>query len=86
MEGTRVTGCLVPPLAGDDDGGEVVAERVVLRHPDPVLDRSLHFARLRPNRSYASPTEWADPPELAGDMYLSLDRPPGRCARLRTPG
>ena len=53
-------------------GGEVVADRVVLATQTPVLDRSLHFARLRANRSYALAYRVGGR-EVPQDMYLSVD-------------
>ena len=51
IEGTRVTGCSwTRPWRVATTGGDVVAERVVLATQTPVLDRSLHFARLRAHR------------------------------------
>lgn len=75
VEGTRVTGCSWSrPWRVTTTGGEVVADRVVLATQTPVLDRSLHFARLRAHRSYALAYR-VDGRAAPPDMYLSVDDP-----------
>jgi glycine/D-amino acid oxidase-like deaminating enzyme/nitrite reductase/ring-hydroxylating ferredoxin subunit len=54
-------------------GGRVTADRVVVATHFPFLDRSLAFARLHPQRSYALLCRIAGtPPE---GMYISADSP-----------
>ena len=76
VEGVRVTGASWSrPWRVATTSGEVVATRVVLATQYPVLDRGLHFARLRPNRSYAMAYRVPDGAEVPRAMYLSLDSP-----------
>ena len=77
---------MVPPLAGDDDGGRGGGRDVVFATQYPVLDRTLHFARLRANRSYAIAYRASDPPQLTGGMYLSLDSPARSLRTAPDPG
>ena len=87
VEHTRVTGMSWSrPWRVTTTAGEVVAESVVFATQYPVLDRTLHFARLRPNRSYAIAYRAADPPQLAGGMYLSLDSPARSLRTAPDPG
>jgi glycine/D-amino acid oxidase-like deaminating enzyme/nitrite reductase/ring-hydroxylating ferredoxin subunit len=75
IEGTRVTGCSwTRPWRVDTTSGEIVAERVVLATQTPVLDRSLHFARLRAHRSYALAYR-VGAQAAPRDMSISLDEP-----------
>ncbi len=53
--------------------GEVRADQVVLATGTPILDRGGHFARLRPERSYA--LAFQVPDRLPPGMYLSVDAP-----------
>ncbi len=74
VEGTRVTGASWSrPWRVATTSGEVVATRLVLATQYPVLDRGLHFARLRPNRSYAIAYRVPPGVEVPRAMYLSLD-------------
>jgi len=54
-------------------GGRVLAERVVIATHYPFLDRSLAFARLRPERSYAIACRIAGAPPAG--MHISGDEP-----------
>ncbi|MBS1868347.1 MAG: FAD-dependent oxidoreductase [Actinobacteria bacterium] len=54
-------------------GGRVLAERVVLATHYPFLDRSLAFARLRPERSYAIACRIAGAPPAG--MHISGESP-----------
>jgi glycine/D-amino acid oxidase-like deaminating enzyme/nitrite reductase/ring-hydroxylating ferredoxin subunit len=76
VEGVRVTGASWSrPWRVTTTSGEVVATRLVLATQYPVLDRGLHFARLRPNRSYAMAYRVPDGGDVPRAMYLSLDQP-----------
>jgi glycine/D-amino acid oxidase-like deaminating enzyme/nitrite reductase/ring-hydroxylating ferredoxin subunit len=55
------------------ESGDLHAERVVIATGMPILDRSLYFAKMEPERSYViSYTGVAAPPQ---GMYLSVDQP-----------
>jgi glycine/D-amino acid oxidase-like deaminating enzyme/nitrite reductase/ring-hydroxylating ferredoxin subunit len=56
-----------------DNGGAVVAERIVLATHLPILDRSAAFALAEPQRSSALAVEVEG--ELPGCMYLGVDSP-----------
>lgn len=60
------------PTVELDDGHRVRARNVVLATGTPILDRGLHFARLKPERSYAVAFAHESPPEL---MMLSAGSP-----------
>ena len=72
--GVRATGVdLGDPCVIDTESGEVRAQRIVVATGTPILDRSLYFAKLEPQRSYAlSFTGVETPPQ---GMYLSVDQP-----------
>ncbi len=72
--GVRVRGVDVgDPCTIQTDAGDVRAERVVIATGTPILDRSLYFAKLEPQRSYAiSYAGVTAPPQ---GMYLSVDQP-----------
>ncbi|MCE1180253.1 MAG: FAD-dependent oxidoreductase [Micrococcales bacterium] len=75
VEGVRATGVsLRRPWTVDTSVGGVSAQKVVLATQIPILDRSLHFARVSANRSYvlAYPAELEAIPQ---SMSLSLDGP-----------
>lgn len=59
------------------DDSELRARHLVLATGIPMLDRSLHFARVEPMRSYALAFEHATPPD---GMFLSAGSP-GRSIR-----
>lgn len=61
-----------PPTAHLQDGRRVRAESLVVATGSPVLDRSLAFSDLEPQRSYVVGYELADPPEI---MALSSGSP-----------
>jgi glycine/D-amino acid oxidase-like deaminating enzyme/nitrite reductase/ring-hydroxylating ferredoxin subunit len=66
-------------------GGRVLAERVVIATHYPFLDRSLAFARLRPERSYAIACRIAGAPPAG--MHISGGDEPKRSVRaVPTPG
>lgn len=74
FERTRVTGLDTGDWAEvETTNGPVFTRRVILATGFPVLDRSAHFARLEPHRSYALAlrTTGARP----RGMYLSVDSP-----------
>ena len=76
VEGARVTGASWSrPWRVATTAGEVVATRVVLATQYPVLDRGLHFARLRASRSYAMAYRLPDSGRVPRGMSLSLDSP-----------
>ena len=54
-------------------GGRVIADRVVVATHYPFLDRSLAFARVHPQRSYALACRIAGAPPAG--MYISGDSP-----------
>jgi glycine/D-amino acid oxidase-like deaminating enzyme/nitrite reductase/ring-hydroxylating ferredoxin subunit len=60
-------------------GGRVLAERVVIATHYPFLDRSLAFARLRPERSYAIACRIAGAPPAG--MHISGGDEPKRSVR-----
>ena len=72
--GVRVTtvrhddGCTV-----ETDAGPARAERVVVATGTPILDRSLYFAKLEPQRSYVVSYAGVEAPPQG--MYLSVDSP-----------
>ena len=74
VEGVRATG-VDKELPGEvqTTRGPVRAGRVVLATGTPFLDRTLHFARLAPSRSYGS--AYRVPGEIPAGMYLSADTP-----------
>ena len=87
VEGTRVTGASWSrPWRVSTTGGDVVADRVVLATQFPVLDRALHFARLRANRSYAVAYRGTGLPSVPSGMYLSLDSPSRSLRTAPDPG
>lgn len=57
----------------ETSAGELTADRVVLATGVPVLDRGAHFARVRPQRSYAM--AFRVPGPIPHGMYLSADAP-----------
>lgn len=61
------------PCRADTSAGDVSADRVVLATGAPVLDRGAHFARLRPQRSYA--LAFRVPGAIPSGMYLAVDSP-----------
>lgn len=61
------------PCRVDTSDGVVIADHVVLATGTPVLDRGVHFARLRPQRSYA--LAFRVPGAIPSAMYLSVDSP-----------
>jgi glycine/D-amino acid oxidase-like deaminating enzyme len=62
-------------------GGRVIAKQAVVATHYPFLDRSLAFARVHPQRSYAIACRIdGTPPE---GMFISSDSPSGRCGRSR---
>jgi glycine/D-amino acid oxidase-like deaminating enzyme/nitrite reductase/ring-hydroxylating ferredoxin subunit len=76
VEGARVTGASWSrPWRVATTAGDVVATRVVLATQYPVLDRGLHFARLRASRSYAMAYRLPDSGRVPRGMSLSLDSP-----------
>ena len=87
VEGVRVTGASWSrPWRVATSGGEIVADRVVLATQYPVLDRGLHFARLRASRSYAAAYGVPDAGVLPTAMYLSLDSPTRSVRTAPDPG
>ena len=56
------------------DRGEVRADRLVLATGTAILDRGGYFAKLSPQRSYAS-TYRIPTTDLPTGMYLSVDKP-----------
>lgn len=72
-EGVRVTGVNVgDPCQVSTTEGDVRCSTVVLATGIPILDRSLYFAKMSPQRSYCVAYEGVSPPE---GMYLSADQP-----------
>ncbi len=72
--GVRVRGVDVgDPCTVTTDAGDIQAERVVVATGTPILDRSLYFAKLEPQRSYAISYTGVDAPPQG--MYLSVDQP-----------
>ncbi|MFH7323662.1 FAD-dependent oxidoreductase [Aeromicrobium sp. JJY06] len=61
-----------PPTAHLEDGRTVHAEALVVATGSPILDRSLAFSDLEPQRSYVVGYELADPPQI---MALSSGSP-----------
>ena len=79
VTGARVTGAsLTGRISADlEDGRRVQAENLVLATGTPILDRSLYFAKLEPQRSYALAFRYDEAPE---QMLLSAG-PPTRSIR-----
>ena len=79
VTGARVTGASLtgPVSAHLEDGRQVRAENLVLATGTPILDRSLYFAQLEPQRSYALAFRYDGAPE---QMLLSAG-PPTRSLR-----
>jgi glycine/D-amino acid oxidase-like deaminating enzyme/nitrite reductase/ring-hydroxylating ferredoxin subunit len=78
--GTTHAGVRVTGVTTEDDGcrvqtyaGDLRCERVVLATGIPILDRSLYFAKLSPERSYVIAYEGVESPPPG--MYLSADSP-----------
>ncbi|MDX6652680.1 MAG: hypothetical protein QOJ38_1461 [Solirubrobacterales bacterium] len=72
-EGTRAVGVDEgSPCSVRCDGGELVAESVVLATNIPFLDRDLFFARTSPHRSYCIAFETANP---VHGMYINASAP-----------
>jgi glycine/D-amino acid oxidase-like deaminating enzyme/nitrite reductase/ring-hydroxylating ferredoxin subunit len=57
----------------ETDVGAVKAERVVVATGTPILDRSLYFAKLEPQRSYVVSYSGVEAPPQG--MYLAVDQP-----------
>ena len=74
VEHARVTNVdwIGPPTAHLDDGRKVRTGSLVVATGSPILDRSLAFSDLEPQRSYAVGYELADPPQV---MALSAGSP-----------
>ncbi|GAA3540488.1 FAD-dependent oxidoreductase [Aeromicrobium flavum] len=74
LEGARVLDVskVGTPRARLEDGREISAETVVVATGSPILDRSLAFADLEPQRSYAVGYGLGNPPRL---MALSAGSP-----------
>ena len=79
VTGARVTGAsLTGPISASlEDGRTVGADNLVLATGTPILDRSLYFAKLEPQRSYALAFRHDEAPE---QMLLSAG-PPTRSVR-----
>jgi len=79
VTGARITGAsLTGPISATlEDGRHLDAENLVLATGTPILDRSLYFAKLEPQRSYALAFRHAEAPE---QMLLSAG-PPTRSVR-----
>ena len=61
------------PCRVEAEGGAVVADHVVVATHFPIVDRSLAFARIHPERSYCLAARIAgEPPE---GMFISADSP-----------
>jgi glycine/D-amino acid oxidase-like deaminating enzyme/nitrite reductase/ring-hydroxylating ferredoxin subunit len=72
--GLRVTGVRLDDICTvDTEAGGARAERVVIATGTPILDRSLYFAKLEPQRSYVLSYTGVDSPPQG--MYLSVDSP-----------
>lgn len=72
--GVRATGVTLDDLCTiQTDAGSVRAERVVVATGTPILDRSLYFAKLQPQRSYVVSYAGVEAPPQG--MYLSVDQP-----------
>ena len=85
VEGVRVTGTSATrPLTVRTNRGEVRADRLVLATGTPVLDRGGYFAKLSPQRSYATTYRLSEGEPPTG-MYLSVDKP-SRSLRTVTDG
>jgi glycine/D-amino acid oxidase-like deaminating enzyme/nitrite reductase/ring-hydroxylating ferredoxin subunit len=74
VEGARVehVSKFGPPRARLTDGREVCAESLVVATGAPILDRSLAFSDIEPQRSYAVGYELGNPPRV---MALSAGSP-----------
>ncbi len=77
VEGVRVTGASFrSPLTVETDGGDILAERLILATGVPVLDRGAYFAKLTPLRSYVlSFRVPGAPSSIPQGMYLSAEEP-----------
>jgi len=74
FERTRVTGVSAGrPCEVQTERGAVTADHVVVATHFPILDRSLFFARMSPERSYAIAARASG--ELPEGMYLSTESP-----------
>lgn len=74
VEGARVEhlSWFGPPRVRLADGREIAAQSVVVATGSPILDRSLAFSDLEPQRSYVVGYDLADPPQI---MALSAGSP-----------
>lgn len=75
-QGHRVVGLSLRgrPVLRLEDGGQLLADHVVLATGTPILDRGLYFAKLEPLRSYALAFDVPDSSVTEG-MYLSAGEP-----------
>lgn len=84
VEGVRATDVEPgPPAVVTTSQGQVRAARVVLATGTPFLDRGGYFAKLVPQRSYA--TTYRVPGEIPQGMYLSIDEPTRSLRTVETP-
>ncbi len=84
VEGTRVTNATSDnPVTITTTRGKVVADRLVLATGTPILDRGGYFAKLVPQRSYAS--TYRVPIAIPQGMYLSIDQPTRSLRTVPTP-
>ncbi len=77
FEETRVTDVdSGSPVTITTSRGEMTADRLVLATGSPILDRGGYFAKLVPQRSYATAYRVPGAPDsLPKGMYLSVDEP-----------
>lgn len=77
VEGMRVTDVDTgDPSVVSTTGGDVSADQVVLATGTPILDRGFYFAKVIPDRSYATAFRVPGAPEkIPAGMYLSVDSP-----------
>lgn len=58
------------------DRGTLLADQVVVATHLPILDRSGHFARLKPSRSYCIAVALEDPKDMVKETYISFTTSP----------
>lgn len=63
------------------DGGEIIADHVVLATHLPFMDRTGHFTVTSPSRSYCIAATLRDPSTLIKGMYMSVTQPHTRSLR-----
>lgn len=84
VEGVRVTDATSKtPVVLTTSMGQMTAARVVLATGSPILDRGGYFAKLLPQRSYA--TTYRVPGTIPQGMYLSCDEPTRSLRTVETP-